>query len=190
MYGIQIDDSWCASRDSSGWHVDDRASAQRVGDAPSQLSRRATRLARRGEQPRQQHQQSGARRRLFHSCCRGSASCDGVGLRDARGSEHARRTQQQHRMAGEECHRDLAGIAQTSEPELDEAWSCSAFFGAPFATGFTCRGVVWEWGAIRALPTLGGRNSFATGANNRRQVVGWSENTVVSTTVFSDQPTT
>ena len=76
----------------------------------------------------------------------------------------------------------LAGIAQTSEPELDEAWSCSAFFGAPFATGFTCRGVVWEWGAIRALPTLGGRNSFATGVNNLRQVVGWSENTVVDTT--------
>jgi probable HAF family extracellular repeat protein len=72
----------------------------------------------------------------------------------------------------------LAGIAQTSEPEPDEAWSCSAFFGAPFATGFTCRGVVWEFGRIRALPTLGGRNSFATGVNNRRQIVGWSENTV------------
>jgi probable HAF family extracellular repeat protein len=81
----------------------------------------------------------------------------------------------------------LAGIAQTSTPEPDEAWSCSAFFGAPFATGFTCRGVVWEWGAIRALPTLGGRNSFATGVNNRRQVVGWSENTIADSTCTPPQ---
>ncbi|HEY7290969.1 MAG TPA: hypothetical protein VH583_14115 [Vicinamibacterales bacterium] len=81
----------------------------------------------------------------------------------------------------------LAGIAQTDTPEPQEEWSCSAFFGAPFATGFTCRGVVWEWGAIRALPTLGGRNSFATGANNFHQVVGWSENTVVDPTCAPPQ---
>jgi probable HAF family extracellular repeat protein len=71
----------------------------------------------------------------------------------------------------------VAGIAQTSEPEPVERWSCATFLLG--STGFTCRGVVWEWGAIRALPLLGGRNSFATGANNRGQVVGWSETDTV-----------
>lgn len=31
---------------------------------------------------------------------------------------------------------------------------------------------------MRPLPTLGGNNGFATGANDRGQVVGWAENTV------------
>ena len=70
----------------------------------------------------------------------------------------------------------IAGIAQTSTPEPVERWSCATFLQG--STGFTCRGVVWEWGAIRALPLLGGRNSFATGANDRGLVVGWSENDV------------
>src|SRR5207249_8728154 len=34
-----------------------------------------------------------------------------------------------------------------------------------------------ERGKMRPLPTLGGNNGFATGANNRGQVVGWAENT-------------
>jgi probable HAF family extracellular repeat protein len=77
----------------------------------------------------------------------------------------------------------LAGIAETNTPQpRGESWSCSAFF--PSVTGKICRGVVWEWGAIRELPTLGGSgsNSFATGANNRREVVGWSENGVEDST--------
>ena len=73
----------------------------------------------------------------------------------------------------------IAGIAQTSEPEPVERWSCATFFAG--STGFTCRGVVWEWGAIRALPLLGGRNSFATGANDRGLVVGWSETDTAGT---------
>lgn len=74
----------------------------------------------------------------------------------------------------------VAGIAQTATPDpLQENWSCSAFFPAPNAAGFICLGVVWEWGRIRALPVLsGGNHSFATGANNERRVVGWSENGV------------
>jgi probable HAF family extracellular repeat protein len=73
----------------------------------------------------------------------------------------------------------IAGISQTATPDpLGEAWSCSAFFTGPDATGFTCRGFVWENGVLRALPTLGGNNGFATGANDLRQVVGWAENTV------------
>lgn len=73
----------------------------------------------------------------------------------------------------------IAGIAQTATPDpLGENWSCSAFFPGATATGFTCLGFVWEGGVMRALPTLGGNNGFATGANNRGQVVGWAENTV------------
>ena len=73
----------------------------------------------------------------------------------------------------------IAGIAQTATPEpLGQGWSCRAFFPAATRTGFICLGVVWERGEIIELPTLGGFNGFATGANNLRQVVGWTENNV------------
>ncbi len=71
----------------------------------------------------------------------------------------------------------LAGIAETAQLDpLGENWSCSAFF--PTVTGHVCRGFVWRWGHMHALPTLGGNNGFAAGANNLGQVVGWAENTV------------
>ena len=71
----------------------------------------------------------------------------------------------------------ISGIAETEVTDpLGERWSCSAFF--PARTGKICRGAVWERGAVRALPTLGGNNGFATGSNNRRQVVGWTETAV------------
>lgn len=73
----------------------------------------------------------------------------------------------------------IAGIAQTATPEpLGENWSCAAFFPGATATGKTCLGFVWKWGVMRALPTLGGNNGFAAGANNRGQVSGWAENAV------------
>lgn len=73
----------------------------------------------------------------------------------------------------------IVGISQTATPEpLGENWSCAAFFPGATGTGFTCLGFVWEKGTMRALPTLGGNNGFAAGANNRGQVVGWAENTV------------
>lgn len=73
----------------------------------------------------------------------------------------------------------LAGIAQTATPDpLGETWSCRAFFPPATATGYTCLGFAWERGVMRALPTLGGNNGFAAAANNRRQIVGWAENTV------------
>ena len=82
----------------------------------------------------------------------------------------------------------IVGIAQTATPEpLGENWSCSAFFPGPNNTGYTCLGFVWENGAIRALPTLGGNNGFATGANNRGQMVGWAENTVRDPTCVAPQ---
>jgi probable HAF family extracellular repeat protein len=46
---------------------------------------------------------------------------------------------------------------------------------------------VWERGAIRALPTLGGSNGFATGSNNRRQVVGWTGTTMQDPTCVPPQ---
>jgi len=73
----------------------------------------------------------------------------------------------------------IAGIAQTTTPQpRGETWSCRSFFATPTRAAATCLGVVWEEGKIRALPTLGGDNGFATGANNHRQVVGWAENKV------------
>lgn len=82
----------------------------------------------------------------------------------------------------------LVGIAQTSTPEpLGESWSCSAFFPGSSPTGFTCLGFVWKWGVMRALPTLGGNNGFATGANNRSQIVGWAENNVHDPTCVPPQ---
>ncbi|GLQ91761.1 hypothetical protein [Dyella acidisoli] len=72
----------------------------------------------------------------------------------------------------------LVGIAETAQLDpLGENWSCYlAFF--PTATGHVCRGFVWRWGHMHALPTLGGNNGFAAGANNLGQIVGWAENTV------------
>jgi probable HAF family extracellular repeat protein len=80
----------------------------------------------------------------------------------------------------------LSGIAETSRDQpRGERWSCSAFF--PSLSGKTCLGVVWEGGHPRALPTLGGDNGFATGTNNRRQTVGWAENTVHDSTCVAPQ---
>jgi probable HAF family extracellular repeat protein len=82
----------------------------------------------------------------------------------------------------------LAGIAQTATPDpLGEAWSCAAFFPAATGTGPTCLGFVWQSGVMKALPTLGGNNGFATGANNYGQVVGWAENTVHDPTCVPPQ---
>lgn len=72
----------------------------------------------------------------------------------------------------------VVGIAQTSKPQKrGDGWSCRGFFPEPDASRFTCLGFAWESGRMQRLPTLGGDNSFATGSNNRRQVVGWAENT-------------
>lgn len=70
----------------------------------------------------------------------------------------------------------LAGIAQTGKPDpLGESWSCSGFFPGATAASSTCLGFVWTWGHMRALPTLGGNNGFAAGANDLGQVTGWAE---------------
>jgi probable HAF family extracellular repeat protein len=82
----------------------------------------------------------------------------------------------------------IVGISQTANSEpLGESWSCAAFFPAATATGKTCLGFVWEKGVMRALPTLGGNNGFAAGANNRGQVAGWAENAVHDPTCVPPQ---
>lgn len=68
------------------------------------------------------------------------------------------------------------GITQTSAPQTRaDGWSCRAFFPGPEAATYACVGFAWEWGKLHELPRLGGSNSFATSANGKRQVVGWSE---------------
>jgi probable HAF family extracellular repeat protein len=71
----------------------------------------------------------------------------------------------------------ISGIAEQDEINpLGEIWSCGFFF--PTATRRICSAFVWENGQLRELDTLGGYNGFATGTNNRRQTVGWAENTI------------
>lgn len=74
----------------------------------------------------------------------------------------------------------ISGITETGEPNpLGETWSCGFFFGT---SGNNCVGFVWEWGVMRALPTLGGYNGFATGTNDWGETVGWAENMVHDST--------
>jgi len=74
----------------------------------------------------------------------------------------------------------IVGISQTADPEpLGENWSSAAFYSTPNNIGYINLGFVWQQGQMRGLPNFpGGNNGFATGANNRRQVVGWAENGV------------
>jgi probable HAF family extracellular repeat protein len=72
----------------------------------------------------------------------------------------------------------IVGISETNELQpLGENWSCflAVFF---VADGHVCRGFVWRDGRMSPLPTLGGDNGFATGVNNRGEIVGWAENRI------------
>lgn len=84
----------------------------------------------------------------------------------------------------------VVGIAQTAKLQTrPDGWSCRIFFPGPDNAKYTCLGFAWELGRMNPLPALGGDNSFATSANNRRQVVGWAETTVLdSTCVDEPQP--
>jgi len=71
----------------------------------------------------------------------------------------------------------IAGIAQTDMPDpLGELWSSAFFYPGPNNFGFINRGFVYQNGKLRGLGTLGGNHSFAAGANNHNEVVGWAEN--------------
>ena len=72
----------------------------------------------------------------------------------------------------------IVGISDTDDDNpLGEAFSCWPFFAPGVPTGKICKGFRWEKGNMIALPPFpGGYNSYATGSNNRGQVVGWAEN--------------
>jgi probable HAF family extracellular repeat protein len=72
----------------------------------------------------------------------------------------------------------IVGISQTADPEpLGEAWSSAFFYSTPNNVGYINLGFVWQNNQMRGLlPFPGGNNSFATGANNLGQAVGWAEN--------------
>src|SRR5438876_5510510 len=74
----------------------------------------------------------------------------------------------------------IVGISQTADPEpLGEAWSSAAFYSTPNNVGYINLGFVWQNNQMRGLlPFPGGNNSFATGANNFGQAVGWAENDI------------
>jgi probable HAF family extracellular repeat protein len=80
-------------------------------------------------------------------------------------------------------HGDVVGISETDEDQpLGEVFSCVAFFGTP-RSGKVCRGFLWRDGVMTGLdPLPGGDNTFAAGANDHGQIVGWAENGVHDTT--------
>jgi probable HAF family extracellular repeat protein len=82
----------------------------------------------------------------------------------------------------------VVGIAQTAAPDpLGEAWSSAAFYPGATGSGYINLGFAWENGVMRGLPTLGGNNGFATGANSRGQIVGWAETPVRDVTCVPPQ---
>lgn len=58
-----------------------------------------------------------------------------------------------------------------------------------FGTHLVCRGAIWRYGKLTALPNLpGGRNGNAFGVNNLGQLVGFSENGVRDSTCATGTP--
>ncbi len=74
----------------------------------------------------------------------------------------------------------IVGISETADADpLGEYFSCYPFFATGVPTGQICKGFRWQNGQMTALPPFpGGYSSYATGVNNRGQVVGWAENGV------------
>jgi probable HAF family extracellular repeat protein len=74
----------------------------------------------------------------------------------------------------------IVGISELPESDpLAQSFSCWPFFAAAVPTGRICQGFRWQNGNMTALPPFpGGYSSYATGINNRGQIVGWAENGV------------
>ena len=83
----------------------------------------------------------------------------------------------------------IAGISEVSALDTlgENGSSCQYFFPTDPPSGHACQGFRWQNGVMTALPTLGGTNSYATGANNQGQIVGWAENTVHDSTCAGSQ---
>ena len=71
---------------------------------------------------------------------------------------------------------EVSGMSNTPTPDPNGEDFC--FFG----TNLICLGFLWRDGVLTAMPTLGGNNSLAYQVNDREQVVGVAENTVVDAT--------
>jgi probable HAF family extracellular repeat protein len=78
----------------------------------------------------------------------------------------------------------IAGFAETGAM-MQENWSCSAFF--PTTDQHVCLGFVIRDGEMKALPTLGGTNGYASGVNELGDVVGWAETTLRDSTCTAPQ---
>jgi probable HAF family extracellular repeat protein len=81
----------------------------------------------------------------------------------------------------------VVGISETSTTDpLGEHWSCSAFI--PYS-GDTCLGFVWHARSrlMKKLPTLGGNNGYAAGANSQGEIAGWAETNVHDSTCVLPQ---
>ena len=74
----------------------------------------------------------------------------------------------------------IVGISELPDTDpVGENFSCWPFVGEGVPTGRICQGFRWQNGQMTPLPPFpGGFSSYATGVNNRGQVVGWAENGV------------
>jgi probable HAF family extracellular repeat protein len=69
----------------------------------------------------------------------------------------------------------IAGFSETARPDPNGSDFCGVASFTNLGNGLTCLPFVWRQGVITSLPTLGGNNGFASGINNRGQVVGTAE---------------
>lgn len=91
---------------------------------------------------------------------------------------------------GQNLRGTVVGISSTGELDPEgKKFSCYVFFPDQIHTGHKCRGFVWDGGAMRELPPLGGNNSFASTVNNRGQIVGWAETAVRDPTCLPESQT-
>jgi probable HAF family extracellular repeat protein len=65
----------------------------------------------------------------------------------------------------------IVGYSETSVQDANGEDVCG------FGTHLTCRGFLWQFGRMSALPTLGGNNGQASGINNRGEIAGFAETT-------------
>jgi len=68
---------------------------------------------------------------------------------------------------------EAVGMSETSVPDPDGEDVCG------FGTRLTCSPFLWRNGHMSALPTVGGNNGQASAINNRGQIAGYAETSVV-----------
>ena len=85
-------------------------------------------------------------------------------------------------------HGVISGISEIpAKQRLGEIWSCAESFFPQPPSGHICRGFAWRNGEMVKLPTLGGNNGFAAGANESGTIVGWAETRKHDSTCTSPQ---